>query len=179
MSDSLWPQGLQPARLLCPWNSPGQNTGMGSCSLFSGIFPTEISNPGLLHCTQILYHLSHQGSPLSIRYTNRVYIYQYINFHWYFLNIRKHSFLKCCVIVPCYSALTFVIIQIFVVQSLSHIWLFTTTWSAAYQASLPFTVSPNLLKLMSIGSVMQSNQSHPMLPSSPPALNISQHINLE
>ena len=134
-----------------------QHTGMGSCSLFSGIFPTEISNPGLPHRRQILYHLSHQGSPLSIRYTNIVYIYQYINFHWYFLNIRKHPFLKRCVIVPFYSALTFVIIHIFVVQSLSHIQLITTTWTTAYQASLPFTVSPTLLKLMSIGSVMPSN----------------------
>ena len=32
--DSLWPHGLQPARLLCPWNSPGKNTGVGSHSLF-------------------------------------------------------------------------------------------------------------------------------------------------
>ena len=40
-----------------PWNSPGQNTGMGSCSLF------QRSNPGLPHCRRILYHLSHKGSP--------------------------------------------------------------------------------------------------------------------
>ena len=45
------------------WNSPGQNTGVGSLSLFRGIFPTQGSNPGLLHCRQILYQLSHQGSP--------------------------------------------------------------------------------------------------------------------
>ena len=47
----------------CPWNSPGQNTGVGSFSLFQGIFPTQGSNPGLPHCRQILYQLSHQGSP--------------------------------------------------------------------------------------------------------------------
>ena len=46
-----------------PWNSPGQNTGAGSLSLLQGIFPTQESNPGLLHCRQILYQLSHQGSP--------------------------------------------------------------------------------------------------------------------
>ena len=46
-----------------PWNSPGQNTGVGSCSLLQGIFPTQGSNPGLPHCRQILYQLSHQGSP--------------------------------------------------------------------------------------------------------------------
>ena len=59
MSDSLQPRGLQPARLLCPWNSPGKNTGVGSCSLPQGIFPTQGSNPGPWHCRQILYHLSH------------------------------------------------------------------------------------------------------------------------
>ena len=45
-----------------PWNSPGQNTGVGSLSLLQGIFPTQGSNPGLLHCRQILYQLS-QGNP--------------------------------------------------------------------------------------------------------------------
>ena len=58
MSNSLWPHGLY-----SPWNSPGQNTGGGSCSLLQGIFPTQGSNPGLPHCRWILYHLSHQGSP--------------------------------------------------------------------------------------------------------------------
>ena len=45
------------------WNTPGQNTGVGSLSLLQGIFPTQALNPGLLHCRQILYQLSHQGSP--------------------------------------------------------------------------------------------------------------------
>ena len=45
-----------------PWNSPGQNTGVGSLSLLQGIFPTQGSNPGLPHC-RILSQLSHQGSP--------------------------------------------------------------------------------------------------------------------
>ena len=63
MSSSLQPNGPKPARLLCPWNSPGQNIGVGSLSLLQGIFPTLGSNPGLPHCRQILYQLSHQGSP--------------------------------------------------------------------------------------------------------------------
>ena len=46
-----------------PCNSPGQNTGVGSLSLLHRIFPTQGSNPGLLHCRQILYPLSHKGSP--------------------------------------------------------------------------------------------------------------------
>ena len=44
------------------WNSPGQNTGVGSLSFLQGIFPTQGSNPDLPHCRQILYHLSRQGS---------------------------------------------------------------------------------------------------------------------
>ena len=58
MSDSLRPHGLY-----SPWNSPGQNTGVGSLSLLQGIFPTQGSNPGLPHCRWLLYQLSHKGSP--------------------------------------------------------------------------------------------------------------------
>ena len=50
-----------------PWNSPGQNTGVGSRFLLQGIFPTQGSHPGLPHCRQILYQLSHEGSPTSLR----------------------------------------------------------------------------------------------------------------
>ena len=59
MSDSLRPHGP-----FSPWNSSGQNTGVGNLSLLQGIFPTQGSNPGLLHCGWILYQLSHQGSPV-------------------------------------------------------------------------------------------------------------------
>ena len=45
------------------WNSPGQNTRVGSLSLLQGIYPTQGSNPGFLHCRQILYQLSHKGRP--------------------------------------------------------------------------------------------------------------------
>ena len=46
-----------------PWNSPGQSTGVGSCSLLQGIFTTQGLNPSLPHCRWILYQLSHKGSP--------------------------------------------------------------------------------------------------------------------
>ena len=64
-----------------------------------------------------------------------------------------------------------------VVQSLSHVWLFVTPWTAACQASLSFTISWSLLKLMSIELVIQPSiqPSHPQSPPSPPALNLSQH----
>ena len=58
VSDSLQAHGLY-----SPWNSPGQNTGVGSLSLLQGIIPTQGSNPGLLHCRRILYQVSHKGSP--------------------------------------------------------------------------------------------------------------------
>ena len=58
VSDSLRPHGLY-----SPWNSPGQYTGVSSCSLLQGMFPTQESNPGLPHCKWILYQLSHLGSP--------------------------------------------------------------------------------------------------------------------
>ena len=60
VSDSLWPHGLY-----SPWNSPGQNTGVGSLSPLQGIFPTQGSNPDLPHCRRILYQLSHKGSPYT------------------------------------------------------------------------------------------------------------------
>ena len=57
MSNSLWPHGLYSL-----WNSPGQNTGVGSLFLLQGIFSTQGSNQGLPPCWQILYQLSHKGS---------------------------------------------------------------------------------------------------------------------
>ena len=58
-SPPLRPHGLQPTRLLYPWNSPGRNIGVVYHFLLQGIFPTQGSNLGLLHCRQILYRLSH------------------------------------------------------------------------------------------------------------------------
>ena len=58
VSDSLGPHGLY-----SPGNSLGQDTGVGSLSLLQGIFSTQESKPGLLHCRWILYQLSHKGSP--------------------------------------------------------------------------------------------------------------------
>ena len=58
VSDSLRPHGRD-----SPWNSPGQNTGVGSRSLHQGIFPTQGLNPGLLHCWRTLYQLSQIPGP--------------------------------------------------------------------------------------------------------------------
>ena len=65
VSDSLWSHGLaRQANFL----NLGKNTGLGSHSLLKGIFPTKGSNTGLLHCRRILYHLSHQRSPIFSLY---------------------------------------------------------------------------------------------------------------
>ena len=67
MSNSLQPHGLQPARLLCSWDSPGKNTGVHSHFLLQEIFPAQGSNPGLPYFRQILYHLSPPGKPMLIK----------------------------------------------------------------------------------------------------------------
>ena len=63
MSNSLQHHGLQPTGLLYPWNSPGKNTGVGCHFLLQGIFLTQGSNPGLLHCRKMLFPRTHKGSP--------------------------------------------------------------------------------------------------------------------
>ena len=60
MSDSLWPHGLFSSSVR--WDSPGTNTGVGCYFLLQGIFLTQESNPGLLHCRQLLYQLSKIGA---------------------------------------------------------------------------------------------------------------------
>ena len=60
-----------PARLLCPWDSPGKNTGVGCHFFLQGILLTQGSNPGLLHCRQILYWLSYEGS-LPLEYNHPI-----------------------------------------------------------------------------------------------------------
>ena len=86
-----------------PWNSPGQNTGVGSLPLLQGIFATQGSNPGLPHCGQILYQLSHKGNTVPNWVRNKTFLkynhcYQYIipreliilvfSFQTLFLNIK-------------------------------------------------------------------------------------------
>ena len=61
VSDSLRPHGLQPARLLCPWDSPGKNTGAGCHFLFQGIFPTQGPKQHLL----LLLHSQADSLPLE------------------------------------------------------------------------------------------------------------------
>ena len=127
-------------------NSPGRNTGVGCHTLLQGIFPTQGSNPGLLHCRWILYCLSHQGSPCM--YVHIMYYNTYNNMP------ILHKIIKIL-----YN-------KIRSDQSLSHVWLFATPWIAAGQASLSITNSRSSPKLTSIESVMPSSHlilCHPLL----------------
>ena len=85
MSNSLQP----------PWNSLGQNTGEGSFFLLQGIFPTQGSNPHLLHCRQILYQLSHKGSPkykqLSFIWLHLISLFEFL---FNFLSVKLSCFYR-------------------------------------------------------------------------------------
>ena len=73
---------LRPHGLSSPWDSPGQNTGVGSLSFLQGICPNQGLSPGPPHCRRILYQLSHQGSPIN------QYVY-YIYIKYFFRNRAK------------------------------------------------------------------------------------------
>ena len=64
----LFSRGSSQPRDQTQVNSSGQDTGMGSPSLLQGIFPTQGSKPGLLHCRWIIYQLSYQGSPVRLKH---------------------------------------------------------------------------------------------------------------
>ena len=69
-SCSVMSNSLGPHELYSPRNSPAQSTRVGSLSLLLGIFPTQESNPGVPHCRQILYQLTHKGSPRILQWVS-------------------------------------------------------------------------------------------------------------
>ena len=82
VSISLQLHVQQPAGFLCQWNFGAKNTGVGSRSILQGVILTQGSNLGLLHCRQIIYHLSHQGSPSKC--------YSYPQYH--IMKVYSHCF---------------------------------------------------------------------------------------
>ena len=72
VSPALWPHGLY-----SPWNSPGQNTRVGSLSLLQGIFPTQGLNPGLLLCRWIFCQLSHKVSSRILEWVTQPFSSEY------------------------------------------------------------------------------------------------------
>ena len=139
----LQPHGLEPARLLCPWDLPRQGSPFPSLG--------DLPNPGVKPTSPALQvdslPLSYQG------YFNNLSI-----------NISSSSW---SMTLKCWSVSS--------VQSLSHVWLFATPWTAAQQTFLSSTNSQSLLKLMSIELVMSFNQ---LMSPSPPAFNLPQHQGL-
>ena len=91
---------LWPTRFLCPWDSPGKNTWVVCHSFLQGIFLTQGSNPGLLqllHCRQVLYKLSQQGSPTTLSTPHKLTVAPFVTvgFHASFLFIIV-SFVESC-----------------------------------------------------------------------------------
>ena len=74
VSDSVQPRGRYGEN---PWDSLGQNAGVGSLSLLQGIFPAQGLTPGLPHCRWILYQLSHQASSLIYLFLSEVWFFQW------------------------------------------------------------------------------------------------------
>ena len=68
--ESLRSHELQPAKLLCPWDSPSKNTGVGCLSLRQGIFPNQGLNPGIPDCRWVFYCLSYQGTQTLLTATS-------------------------------------------------------------------------------------------------------------
>ena len=145
MSDSLQPHGL-----CSPWNSLGQNIGVGSLSLLQGIFPTQGSNRGLSHCRQILYQLIHLRSPRILEWVAAAAakslqscltlcdpidgspwrspvpgILQARTLEWVVISFSNAGKWKVKVKV----------------KSLSHVRLLATPWTAVYQAPPPMGFS--------------------------------------
>ena len=132
----MWPHGLY-----SPWNSPGQNTGVSSCSVLQGIFPTQGSNPGLPHCRRILYCLSHQGSPCFADWAFYSYIVSHFSFFVYY-------------ILPCECFLSW----------FSHVWLFVTL-----DLSLPDTSVHGILQARILEWVAMPSPWHVPNPGINPA----------
>ena len=92
VSCSLRLHRLQPARLLCPWNSPGKNSGVDYHSILQRNFPTQGSNPGFLPRRQILYRLSYREVfYIGIQPINNVMIVQ-VDSKWTPSNISMYPF---------------------------------------------------------------------------------------
>ena len=164
--------------VLCLWDSPGKDTGVGCHALFQGIFLTQGSNPGLLrlkHWQVGSLPLAPPAKPQSCHIFTLLHwdiLYTEIVKCFYrdrilFLSWKdEFIFSEYFYWVNCKILIFYSIYVIVVVQSLSHVQLFATLWISAHQSSLSLTISQRFLKLMSIEPVMPSNYlilSHPLL----------------
>ena len=170
--------------LLCPWDSPGKNTGVGCHSLLQGIFPAQGWNSGLPHRGRILYRLSHQRSPGYI-YSSPVLLLYCLDQGTVFLLFSSfYSFFKCW--VKCHFSCDKVTNLPRKNQSLpsqfSLVGQSCPTLCDPMDCSTPgFPVHHQLLELAQIrvhwvGDTIQP--SHPLSFPSLPTFNLSQHLGL-
>ena len=189
-SDSFWPHGLKPARLLCPWDYCTSHIvpNFLVCLLKAAVLLNK-NMVGLCLIVKMskLYFIADTGKLLLLLDKNRTLITYLLSSltsrdinplqNFFGPKFKKWSYwkLRNCflIIVPTTSwaltqNLTKLLEAISSVQSLSHVPLFATPWTAAHQASLSITNSWSLLKLMPIKSVMPSN--HLLSTSSPSSI---------
>ena len=148
-SDSLWPHGLQHTSLPCPSLSPGVYS--DSCPMSRWCHPTILSS--VTHFSSCLQSFSPSGSfPM-----NKVFASSGQSIGASASVLPMNYPLTLCQMHPVSSANLYNTLPLVVVQSLSHVWLFATQWTAIGQASLSFTISQNSLKFMFIELAMSSN----------------------
>ena len=129
MPNSLWPYGLWPTRLLCPWDSSAKNTGVGNHALLQGIFPTQDSKPGLLHCSRFF----------TIWATREVVtlFFTFICFSFFYFHSTSHSITLCSFFI-CYTycllSVSFSTMQAMQGQQSVHCLQMLTTLSWIYKA---------------------------------------------
>ena len=134
-SRSVVSDSLRPHRLHSPWDSPGQDTGVGSLSLLQRIFPTQESNWGLLHCRRILYHLSPQGSPHDRFLNIEPDLWALDNPAWSLhILINLYLYLFCIRICICFIQFANNLLRIFMRGSCEVLWY----------SFLPFFLPPSL-----------------------------------
>ena len=183
---------------ILPWGIPwtiqsmeftGQNTGVGRLFLLQGIFPTQESNPSLLHCRQILYQVSHKGSPFLtwvffiIWFWFIYYISERISSYTFFSHCSTYYSVQClcdltqftCVDgLPCQVKIEILPpFFVVVVQLFSCVRL----WDPVDCSTPGFPVLHCLLDFAQIHAHWVSDAIqpfHPLLPP-PPAFNLSQH----
>ena len=91
---------LQPARLLCPWDFPGKKPGEGCLILLQSIFPTQGSNPHLLHWQADFLPLSHQETPHKKFMNNKVQPYSTGNYIQY--PVTQYTGKECVCVYTCF-----------------------------------------------------------------------------
>ena len=123
----LGPHGLQPTRLLCSWNSPGKNTGVGSHSFLQGIFPTQTLNlrSSALQADSLLSESTLMSYKLNYKiYTLHVWLLLH-NIHELHLFVVS-SFLNCYIVLHCINIL-YVRVYLLIMQVVD-IWVYYIFW---------------------------------------------------